>query len=215
MTYVSYDSFLPEVLPYVHDCPQPVALNAIRNACIEFCEQSQWLVYEHDPVTYTANVGNYEFDPPTDTTVTRLLEAWGLDIRLIPKSQEELTLMFGTAWREATGSPRYYTQLSQDEIILVPKPDVRAANALKMIVVLKPLRSSSAVDPLLYENYAETIAFGARARLYDTPGQPYSDPKQAVKFRAWFESAIGNAKIERNRGLTRANIVARPPLVVF
>lgn len=211
MTYVSYDEFLPEVLPYVHDCPTPVALNAIRNACIEFCEKSQWLVHEHDPIPYTANTGNYEFDPPTDTSVVRVFNAWSSDAPLTPKSQDELTAMYGFAWREVTGSPIFYTQISPEEIVLVPKPQTVVSQALKMIVVIKPLRSSSAVDPNLYETHAESIAFGARARLYDTPGQPYSDPAQAVKFRGWFESAIGAAKIDRNKGLTRAENIARPP----
>lgn len=211
MTYVSYDEFLPEVLPYVHDCPQPVALNAIRNACIEFCEKSQWLVYEHDPISYTANVGSYEFDPPTDTNVARVLSAWSSNIPIIPKGQDELEAMYGYAWREVSGSPRFYVQMNPDEIVLVPKPEVFQSQALKMIVVIKPLRSSSAVAPSVYEDHAETIAFGARARLYDTPGQPYSDPAQAVKFRGWFEAAIGEAKIARNKGLTRAQNIARPP----
>lgn len=211
MTYVSYDDFLPEVLPYVHDCPQPVAINAIRNACIEFCDQSQYLLYEHDPITYTANVGSYEFDPPTDTSVARVDSAWTQDFPLHPKSQDELKTMFGFAWRELVGDPRFYTQLSPDEIILVPIPAVYQAEALKMIVAIKPLRTSSAVDPSVFENWAEVIAYGARARLYDTPGQPYSDAQQAIKFRSWFESGIGNAKIERNRGLTRTGTVLRPP----
>ena len=43
MTAVSYEVFLPEVMPYVHDVPEIVAVQAIRNACIEFCEKTHYL----------------------------------------------------------------------------------------------------------------------------------------------------------------------------
>ena len=62
MTAVSYEVFLPEVMPYVHDVPEIVAVQAIRNACIEFCEETHYLQENLDPITGQENVGEYYLD---------------------------------------------------------------------------------------------------------------------------------------------------------
>lgn len=211
MSAVVYDMFLKEVLPYVHDCPTPVAINAIRNACIEFCEQTELLLHEHNPITVVPNVGNYELDLPTYTTAVRIYDGWYQDWPLEPKGADELKDMFKLDWRSLEGRPVYYTQLIQEEVILVPKPTESVQEALKLIVVISPTRASTQCDSMLFENYAEDIGFGARARLQETPGQPYSDLVNAKKLREMFNYSIGKARIERARGLTRSNIVARPP----
>ena len=58
MTAVSYEVFLPEVMPYVHDVPEIVAVQAIRNACIEFCEETQYL----NPWDWTHGEREFQFE---------------------------------------------------------------------------------------------------------------------------------------------------------
>lgn len=210
----AYETFFPEVLPYVHDVPEFVATNAIRNACIEFCEKSDYIVYTHDPITILPRVSAYELDLPSGTTLARVLAGWVGNLPLTFKSQEDLQRIYPLDWRQMGGRPQYLTQDTPDEVIVAPFSDYRMDSGLKIIVALKPTRSSTSVDDLVYQRWAEAIGFGARARLYDTPGQPYYDPMSAQKYRQWFESAIGEAKTERNRGLTRNTTRVRPPRLV-
>lgn len=209
-----YEAFLPEVLPYVPECPEQVAINAIRNACIEFCEKSQYWLYDHDPISGVAGVSTYELDLPDYTAPARVLDAWYNNIPLTPRGEDEIKRTYPFDWRQMEGNPVFFIQQVPTEVILVPKPMLAASLALKLIVVLKPTRDSVQIDDEIYDRWAEGIAYGARARLHALPNQPFSDPVAAVKYTSMFETAIGRAKVARNRGLARATQRVRPPRLV-
>ncbi len=198
-----YEQFLPEVLPYVRDCPELVAVNAVRNACIEFCDRSLWLLYHHSPISTVAGESTYELDLPDDTTTARVMDAWYLNGPLAPIGEDDIKQMFLTDWREATGIPAFYTHLDPAEIVLAPTPVQDEDDALALIVALRPTRDSVEVDDTLYERWAEEIGCGARARLHQIPGQPFFDITLASRSQMMFDHGVGLARIERNRGLTR------------
>lgn len=211
---VSYEVFFPEVLPYVHDVPEFVAINAIRNACIEFCDKSLYIQYTLDPITIEANVSEYSLDLPKDTVSARVVAGWVGNLPLTFKSEEDLQRIYPLDWRAMGGRPQYLTQKVPWEVIIAPYSDYQMVDGMKLIIALKPSRDSTTVDRVIFERWVEAIGFGARARLYDTPNQPYYDPTSAAKYRTYFESAIGEAKTERNRGLTRNVTRVRPPRLV-
>lgn len=206
-----YEAFLPEVLPYAPDCPEIVAVNAIRNACIEFCEESNWLLYEHPEITTLAGVGSYPLIVPTGTMSARIYEGWCGNLQLKPVSEEVLKRVYVYDWREMEGGAQFVTMLNPDEAIIVPKPLIPNVAPLKLIIALKPTRDSVDVDDRIYQRWAEQIGWGARGRLLEIPNQSFYDPATAMKYKAMFTTAIGQAAVERNRGLTRAPVRARPP----
>lgn len=207
-------SFLPEVMPYCQNVPDFIAENAVRNAAIDFCQRSHWLLHQNPDITAVANLNTYVLSPPNDTTCIRVVEAWFNDSPLEAKSQEQLRDLYGRDWRVATGTPRYYTQLETCEIILVPMPDTTTAAALSVIAAIQPTRACQSLPEGLYERWLEVIAIGARGRLYETPGQPYSDKAAAGNAAARFRSGINEAKVERNKGLTRGNLSVRMPRAI-
>lgn len=210
-TFVSYDMFLPEVLPYVRDVSEAAALNAIKNACIEFCQQSQWLRDEPDGITIVAGQSTYELDYPLGYTVAGIVRA-GIGLHALkPGAPELMTELYGNNWRTRSGHVSHYMQDENGCIRLIMVPSTTYTDTLDVILAVKPSRSSTKVDREVWERWAEAIGFGARARLYDTPAQPYHDEKQAIKFRAWFETKIGEAKIEAQRGRVRGPLYVRPP----
>ena len=209
-----YEDFLPEVLPYVQECPEIVAINAIRNAVIEFCDKSLWLLYEHDPIPLIAYQGVYELDLPDDTMSARILDAWINNLPMAPRGEDDLKRIYPFSWREMEGRPQFYTQIDPGEVYFVPKPIVSQPDAVKLIVALKPTRNSVGCDDSIYERWAEKIGYGARSRINEIPGQTFTDPALAVANRAKFNVAIGEAKVERNRGLTRTDQRIRPPRLV-
>lgn len=213
-TNVSYESFLPEVLPYVRDVSDAAALHAIKNACIEFCQQSQWLRDEPDGITIVPGTAEYALDFPLGYTVAGIVRA-GIGLyALKPGAPELMTQLYGDNWKTRSGPVGYYMQDESGYIRLVMVPNTTYEDTLDVILALRPTRASTTIDAEVYERWSETIGFGARARLYDTPGQPYHDEKQAVKFRAWFETKIGEAKIEAQRGRVRGPLYVRPPRLV-
>src|SRR5512137_870759 len=102
MTAVSYEVFLPEVMPYVQDVPDTVAVQAIRNACIEFCTETHYLQENLDPITGQEDVGEYDLDAnDSNYKVVEIMQAYYGDQLLIPKAQEELSQIYRTSnWED-------------------------------------------------------------------------------------------------------------------
>lgn len=206
MTAVSYEVFLPEVMPYVHDVPEVVAVQAIRNACIQFCEETHYLQEELDPITGQENVGDYDLDAnDSNYKVVEIMQAYYGDQLLIPKAQEELNQIYRTSnWADLKGNPYYYFRPRATVIRLVTKPNITEGNKLKVKAAIAPNRSSTTVDDELFERFLEYIAHGARARLYNTPNQPYYDPKTAMEYTKRFNDEMAEVRTRVYKGLTRA-----------
>jgi hypothetical protein len=206
MTAVSYEVFLPEVMPYVHDVPEVVATQAVRNACIQFCEETHYLQESLDPITGIINVGEYDLDAnDSNYKVVEIMQAYYGDQLLIPKAQEELNQIYRTSnWEDLKGNPYYYFRPRASVIRLVTKPIITEANKLKVKAAIAPKRTSTTVDDELFERFLEYIAHGARARVYNTPNQPYYDPRTAMEYTKRFNDEMAEVRTRVYKGLTRA-----------
>jgi hypothetical protein len=206
MTTVSYEAFLPEVMPYVQDVPEVVAVQAIRNACIQFCEETHYLQENLDPITGQENVGDYDLDAnDSNYKVVEIMQAYYGDQLLIPKAQEELNQIYRTSnWEDLKGNPYYYFRPRASVVRLVTKPIITEQNKLKVKAAIAPKRSSTTVDEEIFERFLEYIAHGARARLYNTPNQPYYDPKTAMEYTKRFNDEMAEVRTRVYKGLTRA-----------
>lgn len=212
MSSVSYEIFLPEVVPYVRDCPEFVAINAIRNASIEFCEKSLYLRQTLDDIVIVPGQAEYDLGLTSiGASVACIVSAHVGYFPLQPRAEETLAELYGGDWRKMEGPVQFITQDTLDTVRLVQVPQSTYTDALDLVVALRPLRTSTNIDRRIFESWAEVIGFGARARLHDTPGQPYSDETAARKFRVWFESGCSKATSAANRGLGRTSLVVRPP----
>lgn len=208
MSEVSYELFLPEVMPYVRDVPEIVAVQAIRNAIIEFCEETHYLQENLDPMTGQKNVGLYELCANDNNyKVVEIMTAWYGEQLLIPKSQEELNQIYRTSnWEELSGNPYYYFRTKSNEMRLVTKPTTTVQAMLKVKAAIAPKRSSTTVTDELYERFLEQIGMGARARLYNTPNQPYYDPAASGIYTKRFNDIMAEVRTRVYKGLTRTAV---------
>lgn len=206
MSTTTYDLFLPEVLPFAHGCSDMVATHAVKNAAIEFCEKTDWWLYELSPITGVANQQDYTFASlPAGASVCRVVQADYGNLPLDPLTDDELRGVFGIAWRSVdAGWPRFTTQINEDQISLVPAPSSASIAQLTAFVSLRPTRASTGCDSSIYERWGEVVGQGALARLYATAGQPYSNPAAAAAYMAKFNVGCSEAKRMRMRGLGRA-----------
>lgn len=215
MSYVAYTGFLRSVLPFCNGVPQAVAIDAIRNAAIEFCEETMWLQYTPAAVNGVAGTASYTFAYPSDTIVSRIIDAWYDTYPLAPVSEETLAATYGLDWRTMTGAPIYYLVTDDPtKIVLVPTPSVSGTADLKCLAALRPSRDSLTIDGNLYEWWLEVIAHGAKAALMATPQQAYTNMTAAGVSAQKFRDGIFKAKADRNRGGHRATLVMRPPQFV-
>lgn len=210
MTQIAYTAFFPEVLPYLPSVPELAAENAIRNACIEFCTKTGYLQEDIAPINVTAGTASYIVTPLTaGYRMGRIISARIGTTPLPAYSPDDMLQMYGDTWSTKVGKPVIYTQIEDDIIRLFHIPDENLTDQLQLRITLVPMRTSDTVDAVLLERWAEVIAFGARARLHDTPAQAYTDEAQAKKFRAYFESGYGDALIDVSRGRVNRNLSVR------
>ena len=101
-----------------------LAVNAIRNAAIEFTDKSMIWQYEVDPINTVYNQTEYTMPVPPGTGVARIMNAWYNTMPLTPKGENDLAKMFLADWRSIQGNPFYITQRWPDVAIIVPAPIV-------------------------------------------------------------------------------------------
>lgn len=207
-----YTAFLSRVIPFVRECPENVAIDAIRNATIEFCERSHWLHYRHDPITLLEGIAQYELEPPDEHDIVGVLDMWLNGKRLTPTVHDDLVRAFGDDYSLRSGTPQFYTTVDPIEVTFVDTPDRMMPNAVTALVALAPGRDSFDCNDTLYQRFLEPIAQGALHRLKDMEGMPWSNPNQALRHRALYVAGITAATVARQRGGNgvRAERIMRP-----
>lgn len=210
MTTVAFDAdvFLNEIMPELPSCPKAMAVNAIRNAVIEFCARS--LVWRADlaAVAAVANQGAYAFSPPTSSVVAEVISAWYDALPITPKLPADLADLYDN-WTTEAGDPKYFVQNNTSGLILVPMPDAALANAITTKVALKPTRAAAAVEDWIVEKYLEEMAHGAKGRLLAIPKKPWSDAALSSHHTGLFEQGIASARLNAEQGFTNAPIRTR------
>ena len=211
---VTYDQFFPYVLPYAPAVPEMVATTVIQSACMEFCQKSEWWIYDAPAFDSVAGQWAYNPAPPANTQVVRFRSCWYDNLPLIPKSTVELNLLYPYNWREQATQPLYFTNtLLPGELDIVPPPQLSEPGVLVCTLSIMPTITSTGVDDSLLNYWSEVIGRGARARLLERPDEPYSNPQQAMVCWTNFRRGIAEARIQREKSLTRTETRVRPPKV--
>lgn len=204
MTTVAFTQFLPEVLPSVQGCSDILALNAIRNAAIEFCGSTMYWQETQDPVTLTAADLPYDFEAPTGANVIQPLSIRCNGSNVVPKSLDWLDANIPNWATLVADYPSFYYQPNPNQMVLVGQPSTSVDLTIRVAYI--PARTATGVDQTLYQYYLEAIAFGALTRLCAVPGQPWTNPEVAQYSRAMFNNAMTDATIEANKSYDRGGL---------
>jgi hypothetical protein len=203
---VPYEDFLPYVNQYVPDAGEFVAVDAIKQACIEFCEKTFVWQYTVPAMDVVAGQNTYVISTPADTKAVGPISVYYDQNLLIPKGPDELADIYRMGdWQQVSGGPQYVTRMIKPEIILVPNPSTSNPKWLHIKTAIAPTRSSSQIDSEIFEQYAEAIAWGARARLLAQPRQDYSDKAGAIEALKMFHYEINRCRMQVTKGLTRGS----------
>ena len=202
MATTAFTAWLPEVLPNVPSCPEVLAVNAIRNACIEFCNATTWWQGDYGTTAITAAQLPFSFTVADSAAVAQILVATldGLPLAIADIDELDSKVL---GWRTATGQPRAYFQPTPGVVDFYPRPDGTDSYDIFMRVSYTPLRSATTVDSTVYEAYLEEIAAGALARLLAMPSAPWANEKAAAMYDNVFKSAKVQANIEASRSYGR------------
>ena len=206
-----WEDFLSEVMPYVENCPIPVAKNHIKNAAIEFCQRTALWHKELDQINITAGIHTYELS--TELSIDEAISA--IDYAYITETSGETHLDVTTedalkinvrVWRTITATkPEGIMMANTENCRLYPIPEIDIANSLVIGLIMKPSRDSAGVPDWIFEQWAETIAHGAKARLMGMKGRDWYSPEEGVDEQSDFDIGIHDATIRANKGHSRQN----------
>lgn len=213
MQMVNWKVFHELVLPVVPGCPVAVVNSAIKSAVIEFCEKSNLWQAESEPTDIVAGIASYSFKPPTGSKVVEGIAAYLEGRPLHAVSIYDLNLNQPT-WRELeTPEPNRYFMDGDHSIRLVGTPAKALQEALTIQVALKPTRAAVECPSFLYEDWAETIASGALARLLVMPGKDWTHAGMAEYHKTEFKIGIARARSKAMK--SRQNVPTRVRFVRF
>lgn len=194
MANVSWTQFHPYVMPSVQGCPLAIVNNAIRSAAIEFCEKSNLWLADSVETDILAGEARYGYSTPTGARVSQLVVVEVDDMPLPMTTRHDLD-SFNAGWRTLTSATPITCYMDSDSTIrLVGTPTEDKAGALRIVVSLKPSRSSSDCPEFLFEDWAETIAAGALSRLHAMIGKVWANTDLANLHARKFREGLSIAK---------------------
>ena len=203
---MKYTAFVPDVkTQLVADPSDPVVENAVKNAVIEFCQDS-WIWREYAlPASVTSGDSRIDIELPAGAELV-VVQSVTLDgIELSPEGPDRLNRLY-PRWDTETGAPKRYTQVDPSHLILSPVPDANYQNQLVVGCVFMPKRSSTSFPDWIGNQWWEGIVAGAASRLLAMTGRPWADLQAAAIKRQAFLDTVTQAKEAAFRGLTRAPV---------
>lgn len=197
----SLDSFLPYVRPWAPGVPDPTAYKAIRQAAVEFCERTRLWKFEDDYDVTEQDCNSGILTP--SGSILHDIEVVMFDGReLLPATPTDLDRM-EKGWRTGdlgSGLPRYYTQIDQNTLRIVPA----YAGHVYVCLRLKPSLDATDLPDFIGSEYSEVIGWGALSRVLTVPGQSYSNPDLGMFYATKFAGKLDALSIKGTTGQQNA-----------
>ncbi len=211
----AWDDYLPDVLLEAPGCPTSVAVNAVRAAAIDLCQERNFWQETLALIALVATNPLVTIAVPADSEISTIL-----DVRFYPVGQttgvvvagpfSEMTLnALRPGWKDeantgTVNSPDACAYPTPLALRVIPIPVVNQASAIAITAALRPTRASASGPDLLYTDYLETICTGALAKLLAMGNKPWTDLVIAADKRSLFRAAKSRAGI---RVMTAAGAV--------
>lgn len=205
----AHTAFLDYVLPHVPGCTPEMALLEIKNTIIDFCEKSLILQQDHDPVTATKDVIDYDLEPPSGYLVVKIMNAWYKGQKLDPMSPDQIETPSvynqQSGYLVNKGDPRGYLQKDARTFSLYPIPIETVPLSVTMRIALKPTRTLATIEDVIFDDYAEIIGHGAVSRLALSPGKPYTNRQLAADRQSLYIAGLNVARDRAQKGYVRSS----------
>lgn len=205
-------TFLSRIMLHVAGCPNVTAEQALLDAAIEFCEKTLVIQQTLEPLYTEEGIAEYELTAPSNQSVViHPTQVWFKTQLLQPVAAAHIqnAQAYNTSnpgFQNAEGYPRQYFWLSPGLIGLYPVPDTTEADALTVRAALKPSRTASQLEDVLYDNWLDPLVAGTLARLHMMKDQPWASADRALLAQREFRAGIQRARIESSTGRVRGSV---------
>ncbi|MDF3073466.1 MAG: hypothetical protein K0S54_1133 [Alphaproteobacteria bacterium] len=197
--------FLKSMNPYAPGLAEPTAFFGIRQAAIEFCERTR--LWRHEDEFEVSAQDAEAIIAPYGAVLMDIESVFFDGQKVEPKTTAWLDEHV-PGWRvgEVEGEPRYLTQIDLNTMRLIPG---KAGN-VRISMWLKPSQDCDEVPDFLADQYRETIAQGALARILVMRDKPYTDRELAAVCASSFEAKLVSLQHSGSSGQQRARTRTKP-----
>lgn len=193
------ETLYPKVLQYAPGCPEPTAIEHLRDAAVQLCKSTRcWRDIDEFE---TEGLGPEEI--PGIQPYAALFEiekAWYNDHELERKGFGH-DMLFHDA-----GEPRYITQVGPNSVMLDPA----GAGTLKISMFLMPSENAETLPLFFFDQFPRALADGALGTLLLLPNQPFTNPQLGVVFANKFQAVLDRNFAFNMRGQQRARKRTKP-----
>lgn len=183
--YVGFDALLPRLFAAAPGLPETAAEHYLRDAAIQFCEQSGWLQRDtRFPVV--CGTETYPLLPADCERVMRVQRVW-------PGHTP-----FNTRWDDGISFGVDAIDTFDAAVVIEDPLDEDAPLNVRYIAV--PMHDACVIDERLIAEWGQTLVEGALSDLCMLPDQPFSNSAQAAIYARLFEEDVRRARVRRITG---------------
>lgn len=188
---MKYIDCLTHVLPYVAGCPEEIAINALRNAAIEFCKETQCHITGVS-VVFDGATG------PLPDMATQIVDI--VDAECAQATVKVLAINDPDV--KTLGMGEYAIRMADpNSLTITPTPTVPIQ--VDLLAIVAPGPDSTQMLDDLWRRHHKAIACGALYEIFEIPARVWSDPQLAVYYGQKFEAAKAKAKADANKNHTK------------
>lgn len=158
--------FVTTVLRDVPGCPNSLIKEEVLSSAIEFCEKSG---------IYTTKLEESVYKDDESLTITMPTDTCLVEINKI-----------------VVGEVTTY-EIDNDGTTIDFDGEANLDYDMNVYVSMKPLRSATALPDILYNNWYQSIAAGAKAKLMFMPEKPWTNPQLASVHASIFDTGVKEA----------------------
>lgn len=213
MTQTALIDIIPDIALKVRKAPDEILIRALNRAAREFCKQSRWLRMTLQGET-EAGTQLYSMGSDQDLEIIGL-KAVSSTARTGNTRPRGLTVSVPTGWPagQPNGAPLRYAYVPEGQIALNPTPD--AIYDLLLTIVVQPTLAANSIPSQVLVRWDRVIKAGALGYLLEVPGQPWTNPAEALLKQREFQSGISNARADEQRDYQSGTFIAhRRPFIV-
>ena len=209
---ITFETFRQYYKSDVPNCPNAVIEKAVIEAVIEWCEATMMVVVDAYEIMVASELAEYDLDFDEDYEAIAIKTAYfgdgsNDDTRVTVTSERELNKI--SNWHVLTTSSNpshvYLTRAGQCRVYPIADDDID--DGLRMSCAVKPSRSATQVEDVIYNDHVEDIRHGVLFRLFRMKGRPWYDSEYADRHEANWISAKGRGKGGVLKGKNNLDIV--------
>lgn len=202
-------NLLPGVYEYTYDKPVNTDVHAVFEAMVNNSPLER-LTLDKALELYPAWADLYSGQPPS---VLWSMTPSGSTFNTPEYNEDELNagscFVVPSAVVAAASTPRSITQISPDKYVVLPLPDAQRIYQVRMFLALKPKRSATGMDEVIFDELEEVIMHGALQHLLVLPGQTWSDRELASYHAKQYAFQVSERRARANLGNVRGTMRAR------